>query len=230
MRKKSKVSVIVRTYNSENVVLECLKSVFNQSLDSDFFEVIVVDDGSTDDSVKEILSKYEGKVKLIKSEHLGAVGALELGLSCVSTDYFILLDSDDIFEGTILEDMCRALDNNTNIGFVYSDYNEENVETGQIKKVMVKGNVFNTLAAGVMFRKKLVDQSGGYNSEFFFAEYDLLIRLLKVTEGFYVNKCLYLYRRHNKSITADRSKIEKGISQIKNKYGMSFPIRDYKLS
>lgn len=99
------ISVIIPVYNVEKYLRECLDSLINQSLKD--IEIICVDDGSTDKSL-EILKEYQEKdsrFKIITQKNLRAGVARNNGLKEATGDYLSFLDSDDIFELTMLEDM-----------------------------------------------------------------------------------------------------------------------------
>lgn len=99
-----KVSVIIPVYNVENYLCECIDSILNQTLKD--FELICVDDGSTDHSL-EILREYEAKdarVKVLQQKNLGAGAARNKGLAIATGEYLSFLDSDDFFELGMLEE------------------------------------------------------------------------------------------------------------------------------
>ena len=99
------ISVIIPVYNVEKYLRECLDSLINQSLKD--IEIICVDDGSTDTSL-DILKEYKEKdkrFKIITQQNLKAGVARNNGLKEATGDYLSFLDSDDIFEPTMLEDM-----------------------------------------------------------------------------------------------------------------------------
>ncbi len=98
-----KVSVIIPVYNVENYLRECLDSVVNQTLED--IEIICVDDGSTDTSLK-ILREYEEKdarVKVFTQQNLFAGMARNKGLDSAKGEYCVFWDSDDFFELNALE-------------------------------------------------------------------------------------------------------------------------------
>ena len=98
-----KVSVIVPVYNTFRYLEQCLNSILNQTLKE--FEVICVNDGSTDDSAK-ILEKYSQKDKrivVINQENAGASAARNAGLDCAKGRYIAFVDSDDYIKKNFLE-------------------------------------------------------------------------------------------------------------------------------
>ncbi len=99
MENKYRFSIIIPNYNKEEYVRETLESIFNQTYNN--YEVIVVDDGSTDKSI-EIINEFN--VKLFHTSRKRAGGARNVGIDNATGDYIIFLDSDDYFtDNTVLE-------------------------------------------------------------------------------------------------------------------------------
>lgn len=105
-----KVSVIVPVYNSEKFISRCIKSVLSQSIDD--WELILIDDGSTDDS-GIICNDYAIKDKRIKVHHIenrGVSNARNIGIECAEGKYILFLDSDDYLDSECIEksyDLCE---------------------------------------------------------------------------------------------------------------------------
>lgn len=103
-----KVSVIVPVYNVEPYLEECIGSIREQSLKN--IEIICVDDGSTDDSVKilEKLAAQDERIKVLKQKNQGAGVARNYGLTVAKGEYLSFLDSDDIFDCNLLESAVKV--------------------------------------------------------------------------------------------------------------------------
>jgi glycosyltransferase involved in cell wall biosynthesis len=103
----TKVSVVVCARNAEKTIKECVESVLTQSFKD--FELIVVDDGSTD-STKEILKKFQSnsKVKLFFQTHKGIASARNTGIHCSSGEFVAFIDSDCIAEKNWLEELLKS--------------------------------------------------------------------------------------------------------------------------
>jgi len=97
-----KISVIIPLYNKENYILKTLESVLNQTFKD--FEIIVIDDGSTDNSVNRILI-HKDKFKLLSQKNHGVSVARNLGIETAQTDLIAFLDADDIWENNHLESL-----------------------------------------------------------------------------------------------------------------------------
>jgi len=223
---KPKISVIIRTHNSSKFVRGALESALNQALSKDFYEILVVDDGSTDNT-KEILRGYKDKIRIIEVKHMGPINALNVGITNVNGKYIILLDSDDTFEYTILKEMYDILEKETDFVFAYGDYFEKKIENGETKIVSLRKNIFNSVAGGIMFTKSILEEVGGYDENLIFPEYDLLIKIMKKCKGRYIPKPFFTYVRHKESLTANKELVRKGFKQLFDKYGKIKDLRDY---
>ena len=159
------VSVVVPCYNGEKYVKRCLDSILKQSYDN--FEIIIINDGSTDNS-DEIIRKYlsDDRVKYFKQENKGIGKTRNFGISKASGEYVTFLDIDDYFDNQALEKMVKfSLENNLDI--VVSDYyvQDKDVKQYKIKDfgiTDVKGNPdiildINFAPWGKLYRKDLIE-------------------------------------------------------------------------
>jgi len=103
---EKKVSVIINAYNEERDIGDCLDSLVGQGFDD--FELIVVDDGSTDKTI-DIVKSYSDKfdLKIHRTEHIGLQKARKKGIEISSGDILIIVDADEILEPDFLENMLR---------------------------------------------------------------------------------------------------------------------------
>lgn len=103
-----KVSIIMPVYNSQKYIRECIDSMVGQTLKG--IQIICVDDGSTDESLS-ILHKYcerNPNLQIVHTEHIGASNARNEGFKYAQGEYVIFLDSDDVFEKDMLEEMYNS--------------------------------------------------------------------------------------------------------------------------
>ena len=127
----ARVSVIIPTYNRADLIGETIESVLKQTFDD--FEIIIVDDGSTD-ATGEVVRKFDGPIKYLYQDNRGRSCARNRGFEASSGDYVCFLDSDDVLKPMMIERQVSLLDSNSNLGFVYSDYQFIN-QTGEILPV-----------------------------------------------------------------------------------------------
>lgn len=102
-----KLSIIVPTYNVELWIEKCLLSVVNQDIDTENYEVIVINDGSPDQSasIARKLSKSYSQIKIIDQENMGLSGARNTGIRNAKGKYLLFIDSDDYIEPNVLAEM-----------------------------------------------------------------------------------------------------------------------------
>lgn len=105
-----KYSIIVPVYNVEKYIRRALDSVFNQTEND--FEVIAIDDGCTDNSIK-IVKEFD--VKLISTKHVSVSQARNLGIKEAKGDYLVFLDSDDYWDKDLLKKISQSLENNPDL-------------------------------------------------------------------------------------------------------------------
>ncbi len=190
---KPLVSVLLPVFNAATTLNEALDSLAGQTLDK--FEVIVVDDGSTDSSV-EILNRWGVKDKrfhIIHREHQGIVPTLNAGLEACRADLVARMDADDISHPQRLERQYRFMCSHPQVvlvaccvntfsetgleeGFrVYLEWQNSLLENEHIRREMFIESPFSH--PSVMFRKHPVLEVGGYRENGMPEDYDLWLRL-----------------------------------------------------
>jgi glycosyltransferase involved in cell wall biosynthesis len=114
-----KVSVVIPTYNRAALLLEAIDSVLSQRFDD--LEIIVVDDGSRDDTGQRI-RQYADKVVYVRQANAGVNAARNRALGIAQGEYVALLDDDDLWLDSKLELQVQLLDRHQQAGFVFSDF------------------------------------------------------------------------------------------------------------
>lgn len=211
------ISIVIRTYNSAAFVEHAIKSVFNQTIDPKWYEIVLIDDGSQDATI-DILKKYKNRIRLIQITHGEQVRALNIGIRHAKGKYLIILDADDTFEPTALLEMERIVRKYPEIGFVYCDYYEKSLETGNQKIVSLKENIFNSVAEGILFRRDIFEEIGLYDENLILPEYDILIKIRQKYKGMYIAKPLFTYNRREASLSANKEYIARGKRELAEKY------------
>jgi len=112
-----KVSIIIPTYNYAHFITEAIQSVLSQTFQD--FEVIVVDDGSTDNT-REVLAQFGNKIRYIYQENRGLSAARNTGILNSSGQYLCFLDSDDSLLPEKLELQVKLLDSKVDVDLVYT--------------------------------------------------------------------------------------------------------------
>ena len=209
------VSIIIPTYNRAGLITETLKSVFAQTYKD--YEVIVIDDGSTDNT-EEVLAPYMDRIRYIRQENAGVSVARNRGMLAATGEFIAFLDSDDLWYPEKLEKQVACMKEHPEIGMTYTDYflsadpglpKESRMATFQAGKltlpqILAKKSI--NLTPAVMFRRDLLPKIGLMDSVLYAAEdYDFWWRIIHHTQVKYVDDILVFCREHgNRSIKSDK--------------------------
>ncbi len=169
------VSVIIPLYNARRYVAQAIESALNQTYSN--VEVIVVDDGSTDDPL-EVISKYP--VRVIRQDNKGASAARNTGIREATGEFIVTLDADDTISP---EYIVRTMSLMTpDISAVCTDFDYFGQHTGRTHitiPTLVEELTGNKLTCCALFRKQALVDVGGYNTELFaYEDWNLWIDLL----------------------------------------------------
>ena len=111
------ISVIIPVYNAAKYLSRCINSIFEQNYDDT--EIICVNDGSTDESLK-ILEEYGDKIKIINQENKGAAAARNAGIKIASKDYITFIDADDYIDNGLFQHFADSIGENDIDRFMYN--------------------------------------------------------------------------------------------------------------
>ena len=114
------ISVVIPLYNKEQIIEKCLQSVLSQ--DYDDFEVIIVNDGSTDRSVEIVKAIDDSRIRLIEQENGGPSKARNTGVKNAKGDWIVFLDADDEFLSGALKKICNLIQNHPNVSMFGCSY------------------------------------------------------------------------------------------------------------
>lgn len=213
----SLVSIILPVYNSEKYITECLESILKQTYK--YWELIIVDDGSTDQSenlILEYLSNFNNPTKYIKLSHQGLPYCLNLGISYAKGEYIARIDADDVMINHRIEKQIQFLEENKDIGVCGSnaieidEYGREFsiVIMPEYDKIIKKQMSFinSIIHPSVLIRKQLFTHFS-YNNLYPNPEdYELWTHFSKITNFHNYQEPLIKKRYHVEQIT---SKIDK---------------------
>ena len=184
----TKVSVIIPCYNQEKYIADCLESILAQTFDD--YEAIVIDDGSTDNSVKivEEYQKKSDKIRLIRQENQGVVTARNNAIKQAKGKYIYPLDADDISHPEVLEKSVEAIESGKGDiisckyqGFTKSDEIQQKIALRKFvtpsKLNMILGCC---IANSSLYRKSDFEKCGGYDEAFNkgWEDYDFWLNLI----------------------------------------------------
>lgn len=186
------VSVLLPFHNAAGTIAECIDSILAQSLTE--FEIIAVDDFSTDDSAR-ILRDYEDqRIKLVENEHRGLVSALNTGLAGCSAALVARMDADDIMHPKRLQKQYDYLRRHHDVVLVATQarkFPEASIQNGYREYMRWQNTVLSAedinnqiyiespfAHPSVMFRRDSIIAAGAYRHGTFPEDYELWLRLL----------------------------------------------------
>lgn len=202
---REKVSIIIPCYNKEKYVNESILSAINQTYDN--IQIIVINDGSTDNSAKVINSVILGKENIIffdKKENRGVVWARNFGISKAEGKYILPLDADDTINTTFVEKAIEIMEGNKKIIVSCRNVFDKNKQDAKgyidSTKVIFGDEIFVCTS---MFRKSDFELVGGYKecmNKLGCEDWELFITFAEAGYRFYkINEHLFKYRRHTEN-------------------------------
>ena len=222
-----KISVLMPAYNVENFIGEAIQSVLDQSLKD--FELIIINDGSTDATEKVIRSFSDERIVLKNQNNAGIAAALNTGLYMAKAEYIVRFDADDICYTHRLVKQYQFMIENPHyvIAGCAADYIDQSGEyvfthypsattDHEIRKSIHRTCPF--IHSGVIFKKQFVLKHGGYNEHAHSFEDHLLWQaLIKEGKAMNFSEPLIQVRLNPESITVDEQWRPKEFHRIKNK-------------
>lgn len=200
------ISVIIPAYNCARFVGDAIESVLNQTVQPD--EVIVVDDGSTDET-ESVVEKFNGKVRYVYQENAGASAARNTGLDLAKGDLVSFIDADDIWVENKLEMQLDLLYKNPEfdiiIGLLYRIPIEK---TDQIIGKKIEGGEHATSLGSSLMKKEVFDKIGRFDEDMIMSQdIDLFFRILESDINVLGHEdVVQFYRRHDRNMTLNEKK------------------------
>lgn len=213
------ISVLIAAYNVETYIGRAIRSILHQSVERDSFEIIVVNDGSTD-RTRFALEVFEEDIRLFNNEkRLGLPASLNLGIKKAKGQFLVRVDGDDYVHKDFLKILELHLLMNEDIDAAACDYLL--VDDG-LSRLGHKSCQADPIACGIMFRMEQIIDIGLYDENFLCKEdEDLRMRFLKKYKIERVKLPLYRYRRHENNMTNNKNMIDHFNSMLNNKHNTS---------
>jgi len=170
-----KLSVVIPLYNKEKYIQRAIKSVLEQKLAVD--EIVIVDDGSTDDSANQVKAIKNDKINLIRQNNQGVSTARNIGIKACKNEYIVLLDADDIWLANFTEEIMRLIQQYPQAGLFATAYafkENQRIIPAKFKAVPKKTGLINDYflacikadlpitASSVAIKKEVFHAIGGF--------------------------------------------------------------------
>lgn len=194
-----RVSVIVPVFNREELIGRCLRSLLTQTMPAEGYEIIVVDDGSSDRSrfsVELFIAKQDSLVRLISHDsNQGLPAALNTGIRRARGDMIVRVDSDDFVSNHFLLSLFLFLDLNPAFAAVECDYEVVDDAEHVVRRVV---STEEPIGCGIMFRTDLITEVGLYDESILIhEEREFRTRFEANHRIEHLPLPLYRYRRHS---------------------------------
>jgi glycosyltransferase involved in cell wall biosynthesis len=218
------ISVIIPTYNVENFILETIESVIQQTFSD--FEIIVINDGSTDRTLELLNTIKDPRLKIFSYENAGVSVARNRGIARATGEFIAFLDSDDLWTSDKLELQITALQQRPEAGVAYSwtcCIDEQGKFMYHHEKVSFEGKVYPQLLVKNFFgcgsipliRKQAIESVGTFNSSLVPVEdWDYWLRLAERWHFVLVPKTQIFYRKLTNSLSSKPELMKKSFIQV----------------
>ena len=228
------VSIVMAAFNEGNFIGEAIDSVLNQTYSN--FEFIIVNDGSTDNTDKIILSFSDTRIKYIKNQrNLKLIASLNKGLTIAEGKYIARFDADDICFSNRLEKQVSFMESNPEIGLSGAQQkifgNNEGVMSYPLNHEDIMLKLFITSSFGnntVIFRKEIMEKYKLYFPEGYYhaEDYKSWTNWIKYTQVANINDYLVKYRSHSSSISVTNRKLQR---ETRNRIRIEYLIETFQL-
>ncbi|HXV17588.1 MAG TPA: glycosyltransferase [Gemmatimonadaceae bacterium] len=213
------VSLVVAVRNQEKYIGRCIRSILNQTYPRQDYEVIVVNDASTDQT-KFALELFENEIRLINNDvQKGLPGSLNVGIRSARGRFVVRIDGDDYVHTEYVNVLSMHLALNPWMDAVACDYNLVSNNDEVIERMNCEEH---PIGCGIMFRIDQLVELGLYDEQFLLHEdKDLRIRFLEKHKIHRVALPLYRYRRHDENMTNDHGAMNGYLNQLEAKHGVA---------
>tara|TARA_B100002051_G_scaffold24843_1_gene19329 strand:- start:16262 stop:19360 length:3099 start_codon:yes stop_codon:yes gene_type:complete len=214
------ISVYITCYNYEKFVEEAIDSVLSQNFSD--FELIIIDDGSSDKSRDRINKyRYHPKVKIIFQNNLGLNKTNNVAINLAKGKFIMRLDADDYLDSNALHLMSKKLLEDDTLALVFPDYilvdPHGELIAQEIRHNFAEVGMMDQPAHGActMFRKSILEEVGNYSEEYDCQDgYEIWTKIAENYPVSNINLPLFYYRQHPESLTRDEERILSTRSKI----------------
>lgn len=220
-----KVTVYIPTHNYGKYIEQAIRSVLRQTMDD--WELIVIDDGSTDNT-QSVLDPFRThpKIRIVEQTNQGLNVTNNIAIRLATGSYMMRLDADDYLDENILLILSNILDIKDSVGLVYPDYylvddEGEMLEVVRREKIGEEVQLLDLPAHGActMIRREILMEVGGYYEEFNKQDgYGLWLKFIRRYQPDNVNIPLFYYRQHGESLTGDKRNLLQVRGQVKRRF------------
>jgi glycosyltransferase involved in cell wall biosynthesis len=210
MKPQPLVTIVTPTYNRANYILETVASILEQGYPN--LEYIVLDDGSTDDTL-EVLQKYKSHIVLETHSNMGEAATVNKGFSMARGDIIAVVNSDDPLLPGAVNTMVEFMARYSQVGVAYPDWNMidargkiiSHVQTWEYDYLAMLRQHYCIPGPGVFFRRSILEPLKGRDAKFrYVSDFDFWLRAGLLTSFARVSKTLATFRSHPDSASTNQ--------------------------
>ena len=232
------LSIIITTYNYEKYLGECIDSCLEQLSSGLSYEIVIINDGSTDGTNKILSKVFPPTLRIYHIKNSGIERASNLGFFKAKGRYLVRVDADDLLK----PNFCQAVEKylSSDFSFYYSNYHVIDSESNIIKKMELPSfspqeisSRGDFLATGTVYNADLIKSVNGYSTDNInsgLENYELILDLLQSgVKGFHIPETLFCYRRHSMNLSEIKTQkiINNGINMFTAKGLGKFTTNQY---
>lgn len=222
MIKNGLVTIVIPCYNQSHFLGEAIKSVLGQTYEN--YEVIVVNDGSTDET-SEVAMSFNN-VKVIEQNNMGLSASRNVGLSKSNGEFIVFLDSDDKLLPQALEIGVKSLEDRPECAFVsgfcdrisfdgsYLPTYQPIIDESDYYMSLLRSN-YIWAPSNVMYRREVFEKTPGFNTEVSpAADYEIYLRIARLFPVYHHGHIVTEYRQHKTSMSKDYGLMLKNVLTV----------------
>lgn len=219
MHLNKKVTILMAAYNAGNFINDSINSLLNQTYQD--FDLLIINDGSTDDTEDKILAFTDEKIKYLKNkENLGVGESVYKGMLLIDSKYIVRFDADDIAYSTWVQSLVSFMESNPNIALssclydVIGGVSSENKRIENPLQIRTRSLFHCPIAQYIIIDNEFLKENRiTYNPNLRVAiDYDLYLKVLRKGDMAKIPETLVKYRRHKSSLTSQSYKLQDTIS------------------
>lgn len=219
------ISVIIPAYNSQDTILETIESVQKQTFSD--FEILVIDDGSQDETVEVVNSIDDERIKVNSFKNGGVSLARNRGISLAKGEYIAFMDADDLWTSDKLELQLEALQKHPEAALTYSwtyIMSEDGSKVHKCDPISYQGDVYQDLliynfilspSSNILVRKSAIDSTGDFDTNLsHYEDWDFCLRLARNWSFIVIPKYQVFYRQSSSSASSNIKAFEKSVLTV----------------
>jgi glycosyltransferase involved in cell wall biosynthesis len=223
------ISVIIPAYNASRTIGAAVESVLAQTFTD--FELLVIDDGSQDDTADVVSALDDPRVNCVRTENGGVSLARNRGLDIAAGSYVAFLDADDAWRPTKLERQHRAIRERPEVGlcFAATEHTDDNLRPTAMHRaphrsdyseaLLLEGNIISGSASSIMARTSAINDAGRFDPSLSLcADWDMWLRMSVVTGFVAMDEPLVLYRSVPGTMSGDPRVLERDTFALLDKF------------